>query len=71
MGPTALIADDLASGRLVAPFVGPLLPARSYCTYVPESQGNGQRLWLLFCTWLEREAGSTGGITHYKHSYHI
>jgi LysR family glycine cleavage system transcriptional activator len=57
MGPTALIADDLASGRLVAPFVGPLLPARSYCTYVPEAKET-DALVAAFCTWLEREAGS-------------
>src|ERR1700761_8502456 len=35
IGPTALVADDLAQRRLVAPFPGPLLPARNYCTYVP------------------------------------
>ncbi|MFK4441818.1 LysR family glycine cleavage system transcriptional activator [Caballeronia udeis] len=57
MGPTALIADDLACGRLVAPFAGPLLPARSYCTYVPEAKET-DALVLAFCSWLEREAGS-------------
>ncbi|MBN8874889.1 MAG: transcriptional regulator GcvA [Rhodospirillales bacterium] len=35
IGPTALVADDLAQGRLVTPFDGPRLPARSYCSYVP------------------------------------
>ena len=54
MGPTALIADDLACGRLVAPFAGPLLPARSYCTYVPEAKET-DALVLAFCSWLERE----------------
>jgi Transcriptional regulator len=55
MGPTALVADDLASGRLVAPFAGPRLPSRSYCTYVPDAK-SADELVLLFCAWLEREA---------------
>jgi LysR family glycine cleavage system transcriptional activator len=38
MGPTALVSDDLAAGRLVAPFAGPRLPSRSYCTYVPDAK---------------------------------
>ena len=36
MGPTALIADDLAAGRLVTPFPDISLPARSYFAYFPE-----------------------------------
>ena len=54
MGPTALVADDLAAGRLVAPFTGPRLPSRSYCTYVPDERV-GDELVLLFRSWLERE----------------
>ncbi|WP_279358510.1 LysR substrate-binding domain-containing protein [Methylobacterium indicum] len=54
MGPTALVADDLARGRLVAPFAGPALPARSYCTYLPEERANDP-LALAFRAWLERE----------------
>lgn len=54
MGPTALVADDLAAGRLVAPFSGPRLPSRSYCTYVPDGK-SGSELAVLFCSWLERE----------------
>jgi LysR family glycine cleavage system transcriptional activator len=54
MGPTALVADDLAAGRLVAPFAGPRLPSRSYCTYVPEGSA-GNDLVALFRSWLERE----------------
>ena len=54
MGPTALIADDLATGRLVAPFTGPHLPSRSYCTYVPEDKSKDE-LIVLFRSWLERE----------------
>ena len=57
MGPTALIADDLACGRLIAPFASPLLPARSYCTYVPEAK-EADVLVVAFCSWLEREAST-------------
>ena len=35
MGPTALVADDLAAGRLVAPFPDISLPARGYFAYLP------------------------------------
>lgn len=34
MGPTALVADDIAEGRLICPFDGPALPAWRYFTYV-------------------------------------
>ncbi|MFM0508095.1 transcriptional regulator GcvA [Paraburkholderia sp. RL17-373-BIF-A] len=54
MGPTALVADDLAAGRLVAPFAGPRLPSRSYCTYVPDGK-SADELVALFRSWLERE----------------
>ena len=54
MGPTALVSDDLAAGRLVAPFAGPRLPSRSYCTYVPDEK-SADDLVLLFRSWLERE----------------
>lgn len=54
MGPTALVADDLAAGRLITPFDGPRLPSRSYCTYVPETKSQDERV-ALFCAWLERE----------------
>jgi LysR family glycine cleavage system transcriptional activator len=54
MGPTALVSDDLAAGRLVAPFAEPRLPSRSYCTYVPEGKA-GDDLVVLFCSWLEGE----------------
>jgi len=57
MGPTALVADDLACGRLVAPFKGPLLPARSYCTYVPEAKET-DALVVAFCSWLKRQASN-------------
>ncbi|WCM22883.1 transcriptional regulator GcvA [Paraburkholderia bryophila] len=56
MGPTALIADDLAAGRLVMPFAGPRLASRSYCTYVPDEK-SADELVELFRSWLEREGG--------------
>ena len=54
MGPTALVSDDLAAGRLVAPFAGPRLPSRSYCTYVPDGR-SADDVIVLFRSWLERE----------------
>jgi LysR family glycine cleavage system transcriptional activator len=54
MGPTALVSDDLAHGRLVTPFPGPLLPARTYCTYVPEVRQTDEPA-VAFRSWLERE----------------
>jgi LysR family transcriptional regulator, glycine cleavage system transcriptional activator len=54
MGPTALVADDLAAGRLVAPFASPRLRSRSYCTYVPQEKC-GDELVVLFRSWLQRE----------------
>ncbi|SAK80875.1 LysR family transcriptional regulator [Caballeronia pedi] len=57
MGPTALVADDLASGRLVAPFDGPRLPSRSYCTYVADEK-IADDLIVQFRAWLEREGAA-------------
>jgi LysR family transcriptional regulator, glycine cleavage system transcriptional activator len=54
MGPTALVSDDLAAGRLVAPFAGPRLPSRSYCTYVPDGR-SADDVIVLFRSWLEHE----------------
>jgi LysR family glycine cleavage system transcriptional activator len=54
MGPTALVSGDLAAGRLVAPFAGPRLPSRSYCTYVSDGK-SADDLVVLFRSWLERE----------------
>lgn len=56
MGPTALVSDDLAAGRLVIPFDNPRLPSRSYCTYVPDEKVEDERV-VLFHAWLAREAG--------------
>jgi LysR family glycine cleavage system transcriptional activator len=54
MGPSALVADDLAAGRLVMPFAGPRLPSRSYCTYVPDAKAADERV-AMFCAWLAGE----------------
>jgi len=54
MGPTALVADDLASGRLVAPFPALRLPSRSYCSYVPQDKA-GDAIVQAFTGWLEAE----------------
>jgi LysR family transcriptional regulator, glycine cleavage system transcriptional activator len=55
MGPTALIADDLMAGRLVAPLAGVTLPARAYHIYLPDTPV-GDPAVGAFCRWLE-EAG--------------
>jgi LysR family transcriptional regulator, glycine cleavage system transcriptional activator len=60
MGPMALVSDDLAQNRLVAPFAGPFLPARSYCTYVPETKAKDE-LAVAFCSWLQREGNMPNG----------
>ena len=54
MGPMALVSNNLAHGRLVIPFAGPLLPARSYCTYVSETKEKDEPT-IAFRSWLERE----------------
>ncbi len=51
MGPTALVSDDLAAGRLVTPFPAVSLPARTYFAYLPQRDGvNPAR--AVFCAWL-------------------
>lgn len=53
MGPTALVADDVAARRLVLPFASPALPARSYFVYVPEARAADPAV-RAFCDWLHR-----------------
>ncbi len=55
IGPVALIESDLAQGRLVAPFAGPSLPARSYYTYVRSSDAKNLNV-VAFIYWIEQEA---------------
>lgn len=52
LGPLPIIADDLASGRLVAPLDGPALPSRAYCWFIPEAMVDDPAV-SAFCTWLE------------------
>ncbi len=58
MGPERLVADDVAAGRLIRPFKGPLLPARSYCAYVPETRVQDPAV-LMFCDWLRQAAAAS------------
>jgi LysR family transcriptional regulator, glycine cleavage system transcriptional activator len=60
MGPTALVADDVAAGRLIAPFPDVSLPARSYFAYVPAGGESGSPT-AVFCEWLERQGQQTAG----------
>jgi LysR family glycine cleavage system transcriptional activator len=50
-GSSALIADDVAEGRLVLPFAGPRLPTEGYRAYVPQSKAADANI-VAFCTWL-------------------
>jgi LysR family glycine cleavage system transcriptional activator len=59
MGPTALIADDIAAGRLLAPFPDISLPARSYFAYLPEGHGIDPHT-AVFCDWLEQQGRGFG-----------
>jgi len=52
IGPTALVADDLATGRLVAPFPQVSVPSRAYHAYLPDAQTN-DRSAIAFCRWLQ------------------
>ena len=56
IGPTALIADDLAAGRLVTPFPEVSLPARAYFAYLPRRGGINPAA-DVFCDWLVTLAG--------------
>jgi LysR family glycine cleavage system transcriptional activator len=58
MGPTALVADDRAAGRLITPFPDVSLPARSYHAYLTEPRSADPAI-TLFCEWLQ-EVGRNG-----------
>jgi LysR family transcriptional regulator, glycine cleavage system transcriptional activator len=58
MGPTALVADDVAAGRLVTPFPKISLPARSYFAYFPEARAKDPHS-AVFCDWLEQQGRRT------------
>ena len=53
MGPTALVGDDLAAGRLVTPFPGISLPARTYFACRPDRDPMSAA-GDTFCAWLGR-----------------
>jgi LysR family transcriptional regulator, glycine cleavage system transcriptional activator len=55
MGPTTLVHDDLAAERLVAPFPGISLPARTYFAYLPQ-RGPINPAARIFCEWLANTA---------------
>jgi LysR family glycine cleavage system transcriptional activator len=50
LGPHALVAQDLADGRLVAPLARPRLPLDPYCCALPPDAGAAG---LAFAAWLE------------------
>jgi LysR family transcriptional regulator, glycine cleavage system transcriptional activator len=64
-GSSALIADDVASGRLVIPFAEPKLPAEGYCAYVPEAKTKHPAV-TAFGAWLQRisraDTAAGGGL---------
>ncbi len=51
MGPTALVSDDVAAGRLVTPFPRVSLPARTYVAYLPQHDLINPAS-IVFCDWL-------------------
>jgi LysR family glycine cleavage system transcriptional activator len=51
MGPSALVSDDLAAGRLVTPFPNTSLPARTYFAYLPQHHLINPAS-TIFCDWL-------------------
>jgi LysR family glycine cleavage system transcriptional activator len=57
IGPTALVADDLAAGRLIAPFPNVSLPARSYHAYIAEPRSLDPAI-TVFCDWLQEAGGN-------------
>ncbi|WP_175016134.1 transcriptional regulator GcvA [Burkholderia lata] len=52
MGPIALVADDIAEGRLVQPFSEPALPPWRYFTYVASARANDEAV-RAFKDWLK------------------
>nr|WP_310144252.1 transcriptional regulator GcvA [Burkholderia ambifaria] len=52
MGPIALVADDIAEGRLVQPFSEPALPPWRYFTYVASARADDEAV-CAFKDWLK------------------
>ncbi|MFL5256284.1 MAG: LysR substrate-binding domain-containing protein [Rhodopila sp.] len=59
LGPMSLVTDDLAAGRLVAPFPGLSLPARGYFAYLPQ-RDPANPASTVFCDWMVKSAGNAG-----------
>jgi LysR family glycine cleavage system transcriptional activator len=59
LGPLPILADELASGRLVAPLDGPRLEARGYWRVTPHNRSHNPAVRDL-CDWLDREGQSAG-----------
>lgn len=59
VGRTPMRAEDLAAGRLVAPFPGVALPARGYHAYLPEGRA-GDPAATAFRRWLEETGAAKG-----------
>jgi LysR family glycine cleavage system transcriptional activator len=60
MGPTALVGDDLAAGRLSTPFPEVSLPARAYFAYLPRRDPIDP-VRAVFCDWLTNLAERSTG----------
>jgi LysR family glycine cleavage system transcriptional activator len=61
MGPTALVSDDVAAGRLVMPFPEVSLPARTYFAYLPQRDLVNPAS-DVFCEWLAKLAERSGEV---------
>jgi len=62
IGPAALIADDVAEGRLMTPFKGPALSEWRYFAYVREDEP--QEAAQAFRDWLVAAGRETATIPH-------
>ncbi len=58
MGPIALVADDIAEGRLVQPFSEPALPPWRYFTYVASARADDDAV-RAFKDWLKATGRAT------------
>ncbi|WP_213301646.1 transcriptional regulator GcvA [Paraburkholderia sacchari] len=65
LGPLPLLDDELASGRLVAPFAGPHLDARGYW-WVARREVADVPVVAQFCRWLEEQASAPTGHTEHQ-----
>ncbi len=59
LGPLPILADELASGRLVAPLDGPQLEARGYWRVIPQARAADPAVQAL-SDWLDAEGQAAG-----------